>query len=170
MYQKSQRLTTVTRVTRWVCKKVAQNVAQPMPCQNWYLHNLHCGKNGQKLCYFCNLKKPYKENNQPIGKNLFKLGSMLCLQFSSIFDNFRRKSAVFLKIQCYDNFFLQKLAEIRANFAKTFGISLRKYFLNHNIGPRSPWSIGSSISCLISVIAASPPGLDQQSQDFYSMQ
>jgi hypothetical protein len=54
---------------------------------------------------------------------------MLWLQFSAIFDNFRRKKCVFLKNQCYDQFF-QNLALFWAKnvnfFAKIFGENILK--------------------------------------------
>jgi hypothetical protein len=63
-------------------------------------------------------------------------GSMLWSQFSAIFANFRRKNWRFLKNQCYDQNFAKFsfiLSQKRLFFRWIFR---RKYFKNHNIGPR----------------------------------
>jgi hypothetical protein len=45
--------TLETRVTRWVCEKLAQNSTQSISCQNWYI-NFTIGKIVQNIEYWCN--------------------------------------------------------------------------------------------------------------------
>jgi hypothetical protein len=71
-----------------------------------------------------------------VGRIQLFQGSILWSQYSAICPNFRRKIGVFLKYQCYDQFF-QNLALFWVKnahfFAKFFGENI---FFNHNIGPR----------------------------------
>jgi hypothetical protein len=60
---------------------------------------------------------------------------MLWSQFSAIFDNFRRKNAVFLKNECYDQIF-SKFSFVLCQKRQFLQIYWRKYFKNHNIGPK----------------------------------
>jgi hypothetical protein len=69
--------------------------------------------------------------------NLVALGSMLWSQFSAIFNNFRRKKLAFFSQTNVMIKILHNLAlfwvKKRQFFRKIFR---RKYFKNHNIGPR----------------------------------
>jgi hypothetical protein len=49
---------------------------------------------------------------------------------------FGEKIGVFLKNQCYDQFFFKKLAVVCAKKAIFANFFRRKYYKNHNIGPR----------------------------------
>jgi hypothetical protein len=51
---------------------------------------------------------------------------MLRSQLSAILNNFRRKIGVFLKNQCYDQFFFQKLAVVFEKNANCFGYNIQK--------------------------------------------
>jgi hypothetical protein len=52
-----------------------------------------------EICVGLNCVRFFSQNR------LVNLGSMLCSQFSAIFDNFWQKNGVFLKNQCYDQNF-----------------------------------------------------------------
>jgi hypothetical protein len=66
-----------SRVTRWVCEKVDQNVAQPIYCQN--LKSI--GTVAKATIVICN--KRAKENNRPVGENSPNLVTLPRSEFSN---------------------------------------------------------------------------------------
>jgi hypothetical protein len=76
------------RVTRCVCERIAQNVAQAVFAQN---ENITCTAEISSPI----IRAICIKNYHPIGENSPNLGSMLWSQFSAIFDNFRRKNCRF---------------------------------------------------------------------------
>jgi hypothetical protein len=64
-------------VTRGVCEKVAQNVAQPIFCQNEYITGT-VEKSSPTICATSVVfNKLAKENNRPVGENLPNLVTLM---------------------------------------------------------------------------------------------
>jgi hypothetical protein len=129
----------VSRVTRWVCEKVAQNVAQPIICQN-FICNWYRGKRSPKICvtsvFFKTLPKII---NYPISEKSPNLGPMLWSHFSAIFDNVWRKNGRFFqKPMLWSNFCIfYDCFESKTPifFAEFFGDNILKIIIGH----WSPW-------------------------------
>jgi hypothetical protein len=61
--------TVESGVTRWVCEKIAQNLARPIFCQNYYTVIAGVRSSSKLWATFAIFLKTTKENNRPIGEN-----------------------------------------------------------------------------------------------------
>jgi hypothetical protein len=107
-------------------------IAFGLPCKNWKLWP-HSDANETS---FLMLRAIHR--NLSTGMSMFAQGSMLWSQFSAIFAIFLRKKLAFFSKTNVMIKFLHNLALFWAKNAKFFAKKFRrKYFQNHNIGPRS---------------------------------
>jgi hypothetical protein len=62
------------RLTWWVSKKIAQNLAQPIFLST-LLNNIHLGKKKAKILgYFCNFYETAQSNRSPVGRKFAQSG------------------------------------------------------------------------------------------------
>jgi hypothetical protein len=93
-----------SKVTRSVCEKIAQIVAQPIVWSN-SIHKFYRRiKQPQKPGYFGNCKN-WRVNNRLMGKNSPNQGVDVMITIFCDFSQFSAKNWRFIKNQCYDQIF-----------------------------------------------------------------
>jgi hypothetical protein len=80
--------------------------------------------------FLCGFRQKLDMKRRALIRDMRDTGPMLWSKFSAISPNFRPKIGVFLKCQCYDQFFFQNLALFSVKKRQFFReIVWRKYFL-----------------------------------------
>jgi hypothetical protein len=74
-------MSVIFRVTRWVCEKLAQNVAKHIFAKT-FMHNVCHGKSGPKIWDISAIFiKRTKANNDPMGNNSPNLATLVILLY-----------------------------------------------------------------------------------------
>jgi hypothetical protein len=96
------------RVTRWVCEKVAENIAQTVYCLNYFITLTVEKSSPPKVGYFCNFQLQSEVNNSRLGANFPNLVTLVAVmrsradeKHSRIFKNEEAKKKYWVTFQAY---------------------------------------------------------------------